>query len=57
MVHNQILEYRWGEEQGFQHCFADGLNKKFSFISGAGYSGIVKMGMKRRGSGREIRLC
>ena len=50
MVHNQILEYRWGEEQGFQHCFADGL-------SGAGYSGIVKMGMKRRGSGREIRLC
>ena len=44
MARTQILVHRWGLEQGFQHCFADGLNHSLqkidscSFICGAGYS-------------------
>ena len=56
MVHNQILVHKRGPEQGFWHCFADRLNRKFNSICGAGYSNIVKMGMKRRENGRKIRL-
>ena len=46
-----------GRNKDFSTVSQTDLTKKFSFISSAGYSGIVKMGMKRRGSGREIRLC
>ena len=44
MARTQILVHRWGLEQGFQHCFADGLNHSLqkidscSFVCGAGYS-------------------
>ena len=37
MARTQILVHRWGSEQGFQRCFTDGLNQKFSSVGGASY--------------------
>ena len=39
----RVLKSRYtggGLKQGFQCCFADGLNQKFSFVCGAGYSQV-----------------
>ena len=36
MMRIQILVHRWGPEQRFRRCFADGLNQ--SFVRGAGYA-------------------
>ena len=33
MGHTQVLVHRWGPEQGFRHCFADGLDH--SLVSSA----------------------
>ena len=39
MARTHILVHRWGPEQGFQRCFADGLDQQLvvSFVCGAGY--------------------
>ena len=49
MVHNQILEDRWGQEQGFQHCFANGLNKKIQFHQWCRLQWHCKDGNEKKG--------
>ena len=40
----------WGPEQGFRRWLADGLNQRFSFVSGKGYPGLRTYILYSRGA-------